>query len=243
MVNTPRFTENKNSENSPGPGSYNLMDDKLLFQRKIFNHKVSKYNISNQSFKYNSINSVSSIPSKNHNYGYLENEDGELIQAILPVGEDYFSGEKNNSVGPGRYYIYFQEKNPIVKWNKMSSRALDSIQEKKMKNESMYSANSDLSKVDTDISFAHNTRENKFEYKKFTTKNLMDKYKKNLNSSNANVRCNKKKDEYAHIDIERELEFLNSYENKDLKGSFLSYNFNQIRYNPKFRIKKKIKKK
>ena len=48
-----------------------------------------------------------------------------------------------------------------------------------MKNESMYSVNSDLSKVDTDISFAHNTRENKFEYKKFTTKNLMDKYKKN----------------------------------------------------------------
>ena len=232
MANTPRFTENKNSEKSPGPGSYNLINDKLLFQKKIFNNKVSKFNISNPSYKYNSINSVSSIPSKNHNYGYLENEDGELIQAILPVGEDYFSGEKNNSVGPGRYYIYFQEKNPIVKWNKMSSRALDSIQEKKMKNESMYSANSDLSKVDTDISFAHNTRENKFEYKKFTTKNLMDKYKKNLNSSNANVRCNKKKDEYDHIDIERELEFLNSYENKGQKGSFLSYNYNQVRYKP-----------
>ena len=229
MANTPRFTEKKFLEQSPGPGSYNLINDKQLFQRKIFSNKLSKFNLSNQ-YRYNSINSVSSIPSKNHNYGYLENEDGELIQAILPVGEDYFSGEKNNSVGPGRYYIYFQEKNPIVKWNKMSSRALDTIQEKKMKNESMYSVNSDLSKVDTDISFAHNTRENKFEYKKFTTKNLMDKYKKNLNSANANVRPNKKKEEEDHLDIERELEFLNSYENKDQKGSFLSYNYNQVRY-------------
>ena len=229
MANTPRFTEKKFLENSPGPGSYNLVNDKQLFQRKIFSNKISKFNLSNQ-YRYNSINSVSSIPSKNHNYGYLENEDGELIQAILPVGEDYFSGEKNNSVGPGRYYIYFQEKNPIVKWNKMSSRALDTIQEKKMKNESMYSLNSDLSKVDTDISFAHNNRENKFEYKKFTTKNLMDKYKKNLNSANANVRQNRKKEEEDNLDIERELEFLNSYENKDQKGSFLSYNYNQVRY-------------
>ena len=229
MANTPRFTEKKFLENSPGPGSYNLVNDKQLFQRKIFSNKISKFNLSNQ-YRYNSINSVSSIPSKNHNYGYLENEDGELIQAILPVGEDYFSGEKNNSVGPGRYYIYFQEKNPIVKWNKMSSRALDTIQEKKMKNESMYSINSDLSKVDTDISFAHNNRENKFEYKKFTTKNLMDKYKKNLNSANANVRQNRKKEEEDNLDIERELEFLNSYENKDQKGSFLSYNYNQVRY-------------
>ena len=106
----------------------------------------------------------------------------------MPVSEDYFSGEKNNSVGPGRYYIYFQDKNPIVKWNRMSSRALDLGKErktekdlKKLKNESLYSINSDLSKVDTDISFMPNReRENKFEYKKFKTKNLMDKYKKNF---------------------------------------------------------------
>ena len=235
MVNTPRFIENKSQIKSPGPGSYNI-SDKPLFQRKIFNNPNSKINNSNNTYKYNSINSVSSIPSKNHNYGYLENEDGELIQAIVPVSEDYFSGEKNNSVGPGRYYIYYQDNNPIVKWNKMSSRALDTVlekkieKEKKMKNESMYSVNSDLSKVDTDISFAHNTRENKFEYKKFTTKNLMDKYKKNLNSSNANIRYNKPKDEDDKFDIDKELEFLNSYDNKDQKGSLISYNYNQVRY-------------
>ena len=119
MVNTPRFIENKSQIKSPGPGSYNI-SDKPLFQRKIFNNPNSKINNSNNTYKYNSINSVSSIPSKNHNYGYLENEDGELIQAIVPVSEDYFSGEKNNSVGPGRYYIYYQDNNPIVKWNKMS---------------------------------------------------------------------------------------------------------------------------
>ena len=85
----------------------------------------------------------------------------------------------------------------------MSARVLNVGQEKKsekdikkLKNESLYSVNSDLSKVDTDISFVHNReRENKFEYKKFTTKNLMDKYKKNLNASNANAHSIKKKEE------------------------------------------------
>ena len=237
MANTPRFTNNnKEKESNPGPGSYNI-NDKPLFKKRIYNFQIS--NKLNNNFKYNSINNVSSIPSKNHNYGYLENEDGELIQAIVPVSEDYFSGEKNNSVGPGRYYIYFHEKNPIVKWNRMSARELNIVQEKKSekdlkksKNESIYSANSDLSKVDTDISFVHNReRENKFEYKKFTTKNLMDKYKKNLNASNANVHSNKKKEEEEEqFLIEKELEFLNSYENRLKKGLNPSYNYNQMRY-------------
>ena len=231
MVSTPRFTnQNKEMQGNPGPGSYNI-NDKSLFQKKLFNRPISNINKSMVNYKYNSINSVSSIPSKNHNYGYLENEEGELIQAIVPVSEDYFSGEKNNSVGPGRYYIYYHEKNPIVKWNKMSERALDKG-EKKLKNESMYSINSDLSKVDTDISFVKNRdKDNKFEYKKFTTKNLMDKYKKNLNASNANVKNIKKKEEEDYLDIEKELEFLNQYENKDQKGIFpSSYNYNQMRY-------------
>ena len=239
MANTPRFLDkNKEKESNPGPGSYNI-NEKPLFQKRIFNRPNSNLNKSPHNYKYNSINSVSSIPSKNHNYGYLENEEGELIQAIVPVSEDYFSGEKNNSVGPGRYYIYFQDKNPIVKWNRMSSRALDLGKErktekdlKKLKNESLYSINSDLSKVDTDISFMPNReRENKFEYKKFKTKNLMDKYKKNLNASNANVHNLKKKEEEDdNFDIEKEIEFLNSYENKIQKGVFPSYNYNQMRY-------------
>ena len=237
MANTPRFkNDNKLIGNNPGPGSYNInRGDKPLFQRRILHHMNSK-NKSNNNYKYNSINSVSSIPSKNHNYGYLENEEGELIQAIVPMGENYFSGEKNNSVGPGRYYIYFQEKNPIVKWNRMSARNLSFSPDKntsnksKNKNESVYSINSDLSKVETDISFA-NKKENKFEYKKFKTKNLMDKYKKNLNSSIINNHSNKKKEEADNIDIEKELEFLNSYEIKNTKNIYPPLlNYNQMRY-------------
>ena len=239
MANTPRFlSQNKDIEKNPGPGSYNIKD-KPLFQRRLYNRPNSNMNQSNNNYKYNSINSVSSIPSKFHNYGYLENEEGELIQAIVPVSEDYFSGEKNNSVGPGRYYIYFHEKNPIVKWNRMSARTLDEVKEKKsekdlkkIKNDSLYSVNSDLSKVETDISFKPNReRENKFEYKKFTTKNLMDKYKKNLNASNANVHSMKKKEEEDdNFDIEKELEFLNSFENRNLKGLHPLYSYNQMRY-------------
>jgi hypothetical protein len=119
----------------------------------------------------------------------------------------------------------------------MSSRLLETVKDKKnekdpkkSKNESVYSVNSDLSKVDTDISFARE-RENKFEYKKFTTKNLMDKYKKNLNASIANVHSLKKKeDQEDAFDIEKELEFLNSYENRLQKRLYPSYNYNQARY-------------
>ena len=183
MTNTPRFmNQNKGKESNPGPGSYDI-NIKSLFKKKLYNRPNS--NNLNKTYKYNSINSVSSIPSKNQNYGYVENEEGELIQAIIPVNEDYFSGEKNNCIGPGRYYVQFHENNPIVKWDKMSSRLLNITMDKKKdkdskrsKNESIYSVNSDISKVDTDISFVTNReRENKFEYKKFTTKNLMDKYK------------------------------------------------------------------
>ena len=100
MANSPRFiNENKGKESNPGPGSYNL-NGRTLFQKKLYNRPNS--NKLNYTYRYNSINSVSSIPSKNHNYGYLENEEGELIQAIIPVNEDYFSGEKNNCIGPGR---------------------------------------------------------------------------------------------------------------------------------------------
>ena len=235
MANSPRFiNENKGKESNPGPGSYNL-NGRTLFQKKLYNRPNS--NKLNYTYRYNSINSVSSIPSKNHNYGYLENEEGELIQAIIPVSEDYFSGEKNNCIGPGRYYVQFHENNPIVKWDKMSSRLLETVKDKKnekdpkkSKNESIYSVNSDLSKVDTDISFARE-RENKFEYKKFTTKNLMDKYKKNLNASIANVHSLKKKeDQEDAFDIEKELEFLNSYENRLQKRLYPSYNYNQARY-------------
>ena len=145
--------------------------------------------------------------------------------------------KKNNCIGPGRYYVQFHENNPIVKWDKMSSRLLETVKDKKnekdqkkSKNESVYSVNSDLSKVDTDISFARE-RENKFEYKKFTTKNLMDKYKKNLNASIANVHSLKKKeDQEDAFDIEKELEFLNSYENRLQKRLYPSYNYNQARY-------------
>ena len=91
MISTPRFTnQNKEMQGNPGPGSYNI-NDKSLFQKKLFNRPISNINKSMVNYKYNSINSVSSIPSKNHNYGYLENEEGELIQAIVPGSEDYFS--------------------------------------------------------------------------------------------------------------------------------------------------------
>ena len=52
-----------------------------------------------------------------------------------------------------------------------------------------------------------------------------------ITTTNANVHTIKKKEEEEdQFDLEKELEFLNSYENKLKKGLYPSYNYNQMRY-------------
>ena len=105
LTNSPRFNK-IDLEDNPGPGSYNLYEKPLIKKRLL------KRPNSNTSFKYNtnSITNISTIPAKRQLFGYLENEDGELVQAIDPLFEDCFSGEKNNSVGPDRYEIQLKKK-------------------------------------------------------------------------------------------------------------------------------------
>ena len=231
-VKSKRFINNKELEKNPGPGSYNLNEKPLIAKR------IPQRPNSNISFKYNTnlINNISTIPSKNQLFGYLENEEDKLIQAIDPLYEKYFSGEKNNSVGPDRYNIDIKVKNPIVNWKRMSARNLDNKSSKNNNNESLGEL-SKISKLETDISFIKhkgekNLLEKKLLEKKLRTKDLMDKYKKKLNSSRIII---SKKPEIEPIDIQRELEFINYYENKDFnhKGILYPFNFNLNRYQSK----------
>ena len=240
LTNSPRFSKN-DLEDSPGPGSYNLYEKPLIRKR------LSQRPNSNSSFKYNthSINNISSIPSKKQLFGYLENEDGELVQAVDPLFEECFSGEKNNSVGPDRYDIQLKEKNPIVNWKRMSARNINimrngiNLSKNNMKYISKNTINNEsigdiskISKLDTDISFIKNNREiNKYK-KRVKMRDLMDNYKKKLNSSRIVV---SKKQEIEPIDLESELEFLNHAENSITKNKGLVFpiNFNKMRYQSK----------
>ena len=220
LTKSPRFNKN-DLEDSPGPGSYNLYEKPLIKKR------LSQRPNSNTSFKYNtnSISNISTIPAKKQLFGYLENEDGELVQAIDPLFEEYFSGEKNNSVGPDRYDIQLKEKNPIVNWKRMSARNINIIKNgnnsiinnisnvnninnlsnNTINNESIGDI-SKISKLETDISFIKNNREINNYKKRIKMKDLMDNYKRKLNSSSIVIN---KKPEIEPIDLQSELEFLN----------------------------------
>ena len=102
----PRF-KNENSRYSiPGPGSYNLIIDRSINNGNNKN-LIPKNNLSYENF---SPLRISSIPSKGNCYGFNINKDGVLILQDDPKINDKYTGEKNNSVGPGRYDVIGKKK-------------------------------------------------------------------------------------------------------------------------------------
>ena len=230
LFKSPRFKSSKpESSDIPGPGAYNITN-KSVIPKNIFQLRPS----SDVSFKYNtnSLNNIATIPAKKQKYGYYVDENGELIQALDPSIEAYFSGTKNNSIGPDRYNPVIKEKNHCINWGKMSGRKpknkninnnLNSIQNEISLNSSK------LSLVETDISSIRSPKERK----KFDKKNIKP-FQLIMNKHNNRIISSKYSGDEAPIDTEKELEFLN-HENNIISGKNKSrnylLNFNKIRYN------------
>ena len=230
LFKSPRFKSSKpESSDIPGPGAYNITN-KSVIPKNIFQLRPS----SDVSFKYNtnSLNNIATIPAKKQKYGYYVDENGELIQALDPSIEAYFSGTKNNSIGPDRYNPVIKEKNHCINWGKMSGRKpknkninnnLNGIQNEISLNSSK------LSLVETDISSIRSPKERK----KFDKKNIKP-FQLIMNKHNNRIISSKYSGDEAPIDTEKELEFLN-HENNIISGKNKSrnylLNFNKIRYN------------
>ena len=230
LFKSPRFKSSKpESSDIPGPGAYNITN-KSVIPKNIIQLRPS----SDVSFKYNtnSLNNIATIPAKKQKYGYYVDENGELIQALDPSIEAYFSGTKNNSIGPDRYNPVIKEKNHCINWGKMSGRKpknkninnnLNSIQNEISLNSSK------LSLVETDISSIRSPKERK----KFDKKNIKP-FQLIMNKHNNRIISSKYSGDEAPIDTEKELEFLN-HENNIISGKNKSrnylLNFNKIRYN------------
>lgn len=230
LFKSPRFKSSKpESSDIPGPGAYNITN-KSVIPKNIIQLRPS----SDVSFKYNtnSLNNIATIPAKKQKYGYYVDENGELIQALDPSIEAYFSGTKNNSIGPDRYNPVIKEKNHCINWGKMSGRKpknkninnnLNSIQNEISLNSSK------LSLVETDISSIRSPKERK----KFDKKNIKP-FQLIMNKHNNKIISSKYSGDEAPIDTEKELEFLN-HENNIISGKNKSrnylLNFNKIRYN------------
>jgi hypothetical protein len=128
----PRFKPLEDIDDCPpGPGSYNItnninnMNNKLLHlkNQKPRNKPSSAITVK---FTPHSINNISTIPSKEHLYGYMFNEDGTLSVIEDPDKSERYSGRKNDCVGPGHYDPLFKrEKNKMMSWDKMSPRGIE----------------------------------------------------------------------------------------------------------------------
>ena len=231
LFKSPRFKSSK-PENSdiPGPGAYNIVN-KSVIPKNIIQIRPS----SDVSFKYNtnSLNNISTIPAKKQKYGYYVADNGELIQALDPALDSYFSGTKNNSIGPDRYNPVIKEKNHCISWKKMSGRKPKnkniSNNLNSMKNEISLNS-SKLSLVETDISSSIRSPK---ERKKLDKKSIRP-YQLIMNNSNKRIISSKNYGEDVPVDTEKELEFLN-HENNIISGKNNSrnylLNFNKIRYN------------
>ena len=233
LFKSPRFKSSK-PENSdiPGPGAYNI-NNKSVMPKNIIQLRPS----SEVSFKYNtnSLNNIATIPAKKQKFGYYVADNGELIQAIDPAVDSYFSGTKSNSIGPDRYNPVIKEKNHCISWNKMSGRKpknKSNLQNNNINLKNEISLNSSkLSLVETDISSSVRSPK---ERTKLVKKNIKPyQLLMNNNSKKLIISSNNYGDDIP-IDTEKELEFLN-HENNIISGKNKSrnyfLNFNKIRYN------------
>ena len=106
----PRFKNENDNLLNPGPGSYNLSNFNLNNSRN--NNSSTKNLIPKNNIIYESLSPkrISSIPSKGNCFGYKINNDGELNLLNDPKSYLKYSGDKNDSVGPGRYDILEKKK-------------------------------------------------------------------------------------------------------------------------------------
>ena len=112
LFNSPRFQSSRpDALYIPGPGSYNLINKPYVPKNNIQLRPSS-----GASFQYNTntLNNIATIPGKKQKYGYFIGDNGELIQAIDPAIDTYFSGTKTNSIGPDRYNPVIKNKNHLV---------------------------------------------------------------------------------------------------------------------------------
>ena len=233
LFKSPRFKSSKPEINeNPGPGAYNITN-KPIVQKNIIQLRPS----SEVSFHYNtkSLNNIATIPAKKQKYGYFVGDNGELIQAIDPAVDSYFSGTKRNSIGPDRYNPIIKRINHCISWNKMSGRKqrnksnIHNNNLNLLKNEISLNS-SKLSLVETDISSTiKSPKERKILDKKIKPYQLFMNNHINRKNLASNIYG-----EDVPVDTEKELEFLN-HENNIISGKNKSrnyfLNFNKIRYN------------
>ena len=160
----------------PGPGSYEVSTSFSSMNNSNINRKN---NIKNREvFTTGSIYRKTTIPSK-ENFGYERTKDGIEKMIDDPEKDIKFSGEKNDTVGPGQYDINSTWSANVLKWKNSEEKNSKSLSKEKDKK-----------------SFETN---NKREYKQNNDKKVLLKYY--LNKRYDTVRAIKEKREHSPTDF------------------------------------------
>ena len=163
-----------------------------FYSKKIYKNNFFINSIPNESKKY-----VSTIPTKERTYGYEFDENGNLIAKNNPENYKFFSGLKNDTVGPGNYDIFLPWKTQTSLWSKNKENRLIKIKESKSFNENDLNHsfdeiknfvdnnnNNNKQKLIKDLNLKHkyNIKNKKFPiiFYGHSIENLINKEKKNI---------------------------------------------------------------
>jgi len=114
----------------PGPGSYEVSTSFSSMNNSNLNKKNNiKYR---EAFTTGSIYRKTTIPSK-ENYGYERTKDGMEKMIEDPEKDIKFSGEKNDTVGPGQYDINTTWSTNVIKWKNQDEKNSKSLSKEKDK--------------------------------------------------------------------------------------------------------------
>ena len=185
-----RFNSSQYETDVPGPGKY--FKDKKTFlntHSNTLSNKIFLFNQEMNNYEPFSTSRILSIPPKGNNFGYEIYKDGGVKLMDDPNKDKKFTGNKNNSVGPGQYDSYYSQKNNkigIIDWNKSIHHSLNKKKEKEKEkeknkeiemgknsqiNSSQYDSNYYMSNISTEP-----TINNSLSIMNFNNKNRTKKY-------------------------------------------------------------------
>ena len=120
------FQDSSLSNTTISSKNNNVNFNNTFYSKKIYKNNFFINSIPNESKKY-----ISTIPTKERTFGYEFDENGNLIAKINPENYKFFTGVKNDTVGPGNYDIYLPWKTQTSLWSKNKENRLIKTKENK----------------------------------------------------------------------------------------------------------------
>ena len=223
-----RFNENQYETDVPGPGKYYKEKKNKKFYKTLSN-QIFLYNKELNNYEPFSTSRILSIPPKGNDFGYDIFKNGQLKLIEDPNKDQKFTGNKNDSVGPGQYNSYYNQRNNkigIIDWNKSVHRSVNKKKEKEVKRNEKEESNKN-------IQFNNSHNESNYFLSNTSTEPTVNN---SLSIMNFNKKNRTKNYFYTNVGFDRtniEIKFSN---NKIFKNDNFSRTINRRNLSPFFKL-------